>query len=184
MKTEALRTERLILRRLRPEDAAALHRNCSSDPETVRYLERAVSPSPEFTASLVSQWVAAYETDDFFLWAIEYEGQIIGTINLHDVRRAEGSCGIGFSIGSRWWRHGIMTEAARAILSHAFSSLGMKQVTGWCAAGNIASARVMEKAGMKRELANEPPVRLSSGETADRIRYSIRKEIQAKEDSP
>ena len=178
MKTETLFTQRLILRRLCPEDAAALHRNCSSDEETVRYLERSVSPSPEFTASLVSQWISAYETDDFFLWAIEFEGEIIGTINLHDVCRAEGTCEIGFSIGSRWWNRGIMTEAVRAVISHALNKLALQEITGWCAPGNVASARVMRKAGMHPTGLARRAVRLNSGEEIDPIRFVIHKPEQ------
>lgn len=180
MLTDALYTDRLILRRLRPEDSSALHKNCSSDPEAVRYLERSASTDPAQTRTLVESWCSQYDSEDFFLWAIELEGAVIGTINLHGVNRTENACEIGFSIGSRWWNMGVMTEAAGAVVRHAFDRLNFHQITGWCAAGNAASARVMEKIGMRKTNRPSPPVRLSSGAYADRIWYSIRREKEEK----
>ena len=151
MKTEAFRTPRLILRRIRPEDAMQLHVNCSSDAKVARYLRRSATLDPMKTKALVADWAERYEIDDFFLWAVEFEGLVIGTVNLHDICRAEKRCEIGFSIGSKWWKQGIMTEAAGAVVRRALGELGFERVIGWCAAENAASARVMEKIGMTRE---------------------------------
>lgn len=176
MYTETIRTERLILRRFRPEDALQLHENCSSDAAVIRYLEREACTDPKATESLVNSWIERYEGEDFFLWAVEFEGAVIGSVNLHDVCRAEGRCEIGFSIGSAWWNRGIMTEAAGAVVRHALDRLGFERITGWCAAGNAASARVMEKIGMKRGVRMPDAVQLSGGEWADKILYSLEKE--------
>lgn len=176
MRTETIRTAHLFLRRLRPEDALPLHENCSSDEKAVRYLERSACADPQITKSLVDGWIERYETEDFFLWAVEFAGSVVGTVNLHEVCRAEKRCEIGFSIGSRWWNRGIMTEAAGAAVRHALSALGFERVDGWCAAENAASARVMEKIGMKREKCVPNAIRLSSGEWADQIWYSARRE--------
>ncbi len=43
---------------------------------------------------------------------------------------------------------GLATEAARAVLGHAFTELALPRVTGACASDNAASKRVMEKLGM------------------------------------
>lgn len=176
MRTETMKTTRLTLRRLRAEDARALHENCSSDAEAARYLERSTCVNPEVTQALVNGWIGMYETEDFFLWAVEYEGRVIGTVNLHDIDRGEGQCEIGFSIGSKWWNKGIMTEAADAVVKHAFEALGFERIIGWCAAENIGSARVMEKIGMKRERCTRQSIRLSDGGWADQIWYWIRKD--------
>ena len=180
MKTEAYLTPRLILRRIRMEDAMPLHINCSSDPKVARYLRRSATIDPMKTKALVAGWIERYETDDFFLWAVEYEGQVIGTVNLHDVCREEKCCEIGFSIGSKWWKQGIMTEAAGAVVRRALNELGFERVAGWCAAENEASARVMEKIGMTKENGARQPVRLGSGEWTNQIWYSICKNAEEK----
>lgn len=173
MRTETIKTRRLTLRRLRAEDASALHENCSSDKEAARYLERYACADPETTKNLVNRWIELYDTDDFFLWAVEFDGQVIGTINLHDICRETGRCEIGFSIGSKWRNKGIMTEAAGAVVGHAFEALGFERLTGWCAAENIGSARVMEKIGMRKETCTRKSVQLSDGRYADQIWYFI-----------
>lgn len=176
MKTETFITPRLILRRLRLEDAMQLHVNCSSDVKVARYLRRSPTLDPQKTKALVAGWIERYEIDDFFLWAVEYEGQVIGTVNLHDVCRDKKCCEIGFSIGSRWWKQGIMTEAAGAVIRYAFDKLDFERITGWCAAENLASARVMEKIGMRKENRARQTIQLGSGEYAGQVWYSVCKD--------
>ena len=173
MRTETIATRRLILRRLRVADAGPLHQNCSSDPETARYLKRRAVADPQETAALVAEWVQGYETEDFFLWGIELDGEVIGTVNLHDVCRDMESCEIGYSIGSRWWNRGIMTEAATAVVKHAFDKLEMRRISGWCAAENIGSARVMEKIGMQKEGCARQALRLNDGRLSDQLWFAI-----------
>lgn len=176
MKTETVRTERLLLRRLRQEDAPFLHKNCSSDPGTVRFLLRGVIKDAAETEKLVGQWIERYAEDGFLLWGIEAEGEVIGTINLHDLSEDGGSGEIGFSIGSRWWKRGLMTEAVGAVIRHAFDQLSMNCITGWCAEENVASARVMEKSGMRRAGKTENSLVLSDGTLTGLLWYEIRKE--------
>lgn len=48
-----------------------------------------------------------------------------------------------------YWGRGLATEMAKAVLKHAFCTLGLAQVDGGASAENVASKRVMEKAGMR-----------------------------------
>jgi RimJ/RimL family protein N-acetyltransferase len=48
-----------------------------------------------------------------------------------------------------YWGRGLATEAAKAVLKHAFCTLGLAQVDSGASADNAASKRVMEKAGMR-----------------------------------
>jgi RimJ/RimL family protein N-acetyltransferase len=54
-----------------------------------------------------------------------------------------------YLLKEKYWGRGLATEAARAVLRHAFCALGLAQVDGGASADNIASRRVMEKAGMR-----------------------------------
>jgi RimJ/RimL family protein N-acetyltransferase len=49
------------------------------------------------------------------------------------------------------WGQGFATEMARAVLAHAFDNLGLARVVGLTWPENIASQRVLEKIGMRRE---------------------------------
>jgi RimJ/RimL family protein N-acetyltransferase len=58
---------------------------------------------------------------------------------------------LGYLLDPAHHGRGYATEMVRAALDLAFGELGLRRVTAGCFAGNIASWRVMEKAGMRRE---------------------------------
>lgn len=58
---------------------------------------------------------------------------------------------VGFTLHPDHRGRGYATEAVRALLDYAFSSLSLHRVIGNCDARNLASARVMERAGMRLE---------------------------------
>jgi len=84
-------------------------------------------------------------------------------IVLRDTQRLIGNCGIrkafaealeadiGYEITPDYWGQGYATEAARAIVHFGFTELKLHRITAWCVADNVASARVLEKAGLKLE---------------------------------
>ncbi len=147
-----LETERLILRKLIPDDATDVFAY-ASDPEVTKYLlwdtHRTISDSLAF----VSAALARYQTGAPAPWGIvlKDEGKIIGTcdyISYHDTHnRAE----IGYALARPCWGRGIMTEAVRKILDYGFRVKNFNRVQAMCDVPNIGSARVMEKAGMTFE---------------------------------
>jgi len=58
---------------------------------------------------------------------------------------------LGYLLAKRYWGLGLATEAAIAVRDHAFENLGLTRVVCQVHPGNIASQRVAEKCGMKRE---------------------------------
>ena len=53
--------------------------------------------------------------------------------------------------GKPFWNQGYCTEAARAVLAHAFEELGLHRVFAHCFSRNPSSGRVLEKIGMVHE---------------------------------
>ncbi|PKW25353.1 GNAT family N-acetyltransferase [Phycicoccus duodecadis] len=64
-------------------------------------------------------------------------------------RRAEGL--LGWNLSPEVWGRGYGTAVARELLAVAFGELGLHRVTAGCFADNIASWKLMEKVGMRRE---------------------------------
>ena len=66
-----------------------------------------------------------------------------------DLTDRDDECELGFWIGKPFWGQGLMPEAAREVLRHAFEDLNFSQV--WCAYydGNEKSRRAQEKIGFK-----------------------------------
>jgi len=73
---------------------------------------------------------------------LKSENRYIGRAGLH-------SAGIAFYIARPYWGHGFATEAARAVVEHAFEELKLARIAASVETGNAASVRVLEKIGFK-----------------------------------
>ena len=65
-----LKTQRLLLRRIRQEDARRIFDCWASDPEVTPYVTWDPHDSPAVTRSVVDQWLTAYERPDTYRWGI------------------------------------------------------------------------------------------------------------------
>ncbi len=80
------------------------------------------------------------------------DDQLIGGLTLTNVRRGVTlSCAIGYWVGVSHTGQGYMTNAVKAVRSFAFEGLRLHRVEAACLPSNIASIRVLEKAGFQRE---------------------------------
>jgi RimJ/RimL family protein N-acetyltransferase len=148
-------TSRLILRPATAEDAAEMltHRN---DPRITRWLINTTVDPETFTR----RWVEV-ATDPWDHSCVAFAGdQLVGSGMLEvvdgmgqgdapETRRVEGL--LGYILDPAHAGNGYATEIARDLLSLAFDDLGLRRVTAGCFADNVASRRVLEKAGMRLE---------------------------------
>lgn len=139
-----IRTARLTLRPLGPDDFAALH-DIVSDWQVVRQLGSwPWPPDPKFTRSRCGLAGDA----PGFVFAIEQDGRMVGTVGLHESKL--GVAGIGYSLHRSKHGSGIMTEAVFAALDHGFATYPWDQVEATVWHDNPASARILQKAGFTR----------------------------------
>ncbi len=75
-------------------------------------------------------------------------------------------------LGGNHWGQGYATEAVRAALDFCFRLLHAPCVFAWCDADNPASARVLEKAGM-RTVGHRSYVRRKDGHPSERVEYEV-----------
>ncbi len=149
---EKLQTPRLFLRRFADADLEAFVAYRSL-PEVARYqswdafsmLEgRAlIATMRDLEPGLPGQW---------FQFALQdrASGELVGDCAFR--ADANGSqAEIGFTLAPAHRGKGYATEAVRALLEYAFVTLSLHRVIGNCDARNLASARVMERAGMRPE---------------------------------
>ena len=145
--TVELWTEHLVLRRYRPEDAEVLYRSFGTDPEMVRYSGWNPYATPEMAQETVRRFVESYSDAHSYSWVMDVDDVIVGTIGAYDY--ANDQIEVGFSVDKGWQGRGFATEALRKVLAYLTVNEGIPCVTAWCAAENIGSRRVLEKAGMK-----------------------------------
>lgn len=149
--TQVLKTKRLILRPFCLEDGEAMYRNWASDDEVTKYLSWPTHSSAEISNYVTAEWVAGYEKKDFYLWAIEFEGEAIGSISVVELNESVAMAEIGYCIGKAWWHRGIMPEALAAVMEYLFDRVGMKRIQACHDTSNPNSGAVMKKCGMELE---------------------------------
>ena len=175
-KTEpaALETPRLILRELRDDDATAIHAY-ASDAEVVRYLDWGPN-TPEDTAQFLARARAARgaipRTAYHRAIVLTATGHLVGGGRIEIRNAANGAGDVGYVLGRPHWGHGFATEATRALLGFGFGSLALHRIWATCDVRNDASARVLEKIGMRREGHLRHDVR-RKGEWRDSYLYTI-----------
>lgn len=144
------KTERLRLRKVRLADAEPVFREYAQDPEVTKYVSWRAHSTPEETREYVRMCLLAWDIGKAFHWAIENAenkkvmGMIIARV---EVEKWE----LGYVLARAHWRQGYMTEALKAIVAWALKQKKIHRVWAVCDVDNIASARVMEKIGMRRE---------------------------------
>lgn len=142
-----LETQRLILRPWQESDAESLY-EYAKDPEVGPPAGWPPHISVENSRQIIRDVLSAPETYAVCL----KDGTAIGSVGLKmcdstDMTDREDECELGYWIGKPFWGQGLIPEAARELLRHAFQQLGMRAV--WCGyyEGNEKSRRVQEKLG-------------------------------------
>jgi len=150
----ALITERLVLRRFRPEDLDAFVAY-RSDSEVARY-QSWEAPYPAGQARRFLEELEAIDPDTPGEWfqfavALRQTDRLIGDCGAHvlaeDARQAE----IGFTLASQHQGSGYATEAVRRLLHYLLIERGKHRVRASCDDRNARSAAVLERVGMRRE---------------------------------
>ena len=145
--TVELWTERMILRRYRPEDADELYRYLGTDPEMYEYSGWNPYATLEMARETVQGFIDSYDDDHTYSWVMDIDDVIVGTIGAYDYK--DNQIEVGFSVVKGWQGRGLATEALKKVLEYLTENEGIPCVTAWCAAENIGSQRVLEKAGMQ-----------------------------------
>ena len=151
--TKELRTERLLLRRFRPDDGAAMFRNWTGDPEVTKFLRWPTHASLEVTQRVLEEWIASYSAPAIYQWAIVLKelGEPVGTISVVDRNEDLNILHIGYCIGSKWWRRGIASEAFAAVIPYLFDEVGANRIESQHDPNNPNSGRVMRACGLTYE---------------------------------
>ncbi|MGH6872074.1 MAG: GNAT family N-acetyltransferase [Rhizomicrobium sp.] len=147
MSCSELESDRLLLRKPRAEDAAAIA-PLAGDWDVARNLGR--MPHPYALADAQAYLAKAADgraagTDFNFVITRKADAALMGTCGLH--LRDHGYFEFGYWLGKPFWSQGYATEAARRLVSFGFRELKIDRlVAGWFH-DNPASGRVLEKLG-------------------------------------
>jgi RimJ/RimL family protein N-acetyltransferase len=166
---------RLTLRPLTDDDFADLHAY-HSRPDVARYLYWDAC-EPEQTREILDRNITRVTFDDDgdglvlgIVWRAV--GRLVGHVSLVLTSREHRQGDVGFVLNPDFGGHGLATEATAAMLGLGFDGLGLHRIAGRCDARNDASARLMERLGMRRE-AHFRENEIFKGEWGDEFVYAI-----------
>jgi [ribosomal protein S5]-alanine N-acetyltransferase len=147
---EIFETPRLVLRPPVMADAEAIFAAYAQDAEVVKYMTWRRHENVEETRDYALRCLSVWEDGSAYPWIItlKEDGRLIGMI---ESRVKKFSIDIGYVLARAYWGQGYMPEAARSLIDWGLSQDGIFRVWATCDVDNSASARVMEKIGMRRE---------------------------------
>jgi RimJ/RimL family protein N-acetyltransferase len=181
----SLSTDRLLLREYAAGDEAAVHAYGSA-PRFVEFMTWGPNTEEQTRAFIARQMEARQrEPRTAFGLAVTLraDGRLIGGCGIHRSTGPDRAGWIGYGLARPFWGQGYATEAARALVGFGFGTLGLHRIFATCDVRNVASARVLEKVGMRREghLREDKWVR---GQWRDSYVYGILEYEWSQADSP
>lgn len=148
-----IETPRLIIRDFLITDWVEVHAY-SADPETVQYLDWGPNSEEEtinFILTALSMQRDNPRTTYHFALIQKPDGPLIGSCSLYMPDMMVHSAVIGYVINREFREKGYATEALIALLEFGFETLREKKIEAICDVRNSKSARVLEKAGFRRQ---------------------------------
>lgn len=147
-----LETERLVLRRFTADNCDNLY-ELDADPEVMRFLNGGVpTPREVIQTRILPGFLRSYERfPGLGVWAA-IERASAAFLGWFSLRPPEGGApddvALGYRLRRAAWGKGYATEGARALIRKGFTELGVRRVFATTYEHNLASRRVMEKAGL------------------------------------
>lgn len=141
-----IKTERLLLRPVEENDAAALYA-IYSDPETMRYWSSPPWQDMAQAVAHVAMTRAGYQDGTLFTMGITLPetGELIGVCRLHQFNRQNRRCEMGYILSRAHWGKGYMREAIAATISHGFPAFDLHRIEADVDPRNTASAALLQR---------------------------------------
>ena len=171
--TDPITTSRLVLRPFEQRDEADMLA-FESREDVAQYLYNEPR-TPEDNARELATRVAqtTWENDgDTLILAVDYAGTVVGYVLLSLVSRSNSQGEFGFVLHPDYQGRGIASEASVEVLRLGFETLNLHRIIGRCDPRNEASARLMEKLGLRKE-AHFRELEIFKGEWGDELTYAM-----------
>jgi len=145
--------ERIVLRKLMPSDASDIYENLR-DKDMVKWTLNIPWPYRKRDAMKFvrkARYKMKKRSGYAFGIVLKETGRVIGVVDLIRVDWKNKNAELGYWLGKKYWGRGLTTEAVKLMLKFAFERLKLHMVYATLFEENIASRRVLEKAGFKLE---------------------------------
>lgn len=164
--------DRIVLRQLRPSDAAALFALVAS-PDVSRFISTPPADEVAFER-FIARTHLQQANGALACFAVTLKGQdtAIGLFQLRSLEPHFRTAEWGFALGSAFWGTGLFQEAAELVLEFAFSTVGVHRLEARAAAKNGRGNRALQKMGAVAEGVLRQAF-LCGGEYVDQVVYGM-----------
>ncbi|MGV9800517.1 GNAT family N-acetyltransferase [Mycobacterium sp. NPDC003449] len=128
------------------DDAEALFTRVATDPEVTRYLSWRPHPDVGETRRVI---MTLFNAGDEQTWLIEVDGEVAGLCGRR--RPQPHAVELGYCLGRRWWRRGLMSEAVALLIDDLREDPSVYRVSAYCHVDNAGSAGVLRSCGLVLE---------------------------------
>jgi ribosomal-protein-alanine N-acetyltransferase len=167
-----LRTERLRLRQLTLSDAGEIFL-LRSNERVNKYLDRPSAQSIDDAIAFINKIDQGIANNESLYWVITMkdESKLIGTISLWNISREDSKAEIGYELMPEYHGKGFMQEAFARTIKYIGEVLKVETIEAWTHSKNLASSKILERNGFKRDHAAEAKNKEDLGES---IIYQLR----------
>jgi len=170
--TSASEIGEITLRPLREEDIDSIYHACQ-DP-TISSFTRVPYPyDREMAEEFVRGCDISYRNHQGIVFAIEVADKFAGTIGLHGINLSDHCAEIGYWIEQSHRGKGLCTAALRSLIEFSLKFMEFRRLEAMADYNNLASQRVMERAGMVRDALLRNRVTKPNGNQIDMVLFSI-----------
>lgn len=147
---ESFETERLVIRRLRHEDAQAIYDGYAGIPASTRFVSWPTHRSIEDTYHFLNMKDDDWRQGKDYAYAIIHKasGELIGGIGAIN---EQGKVAIGYILNRAFERNGYTTEAVMKLVKLLGGVPGVWRIWALCDVDNVGSHKVLEKTGFQKE---------------------------------
>ncbi|MEO1403877.1 MAG: GNAT family protein [Cyanobacteria bacterium J06635_1] len=146
-------TRELCLEQLDPRHADAIFRLTDENRDYLRQWLPWVDNvhTAEDTRAFIITTQAQFERNEGFQMAIVWQGNIVGAIGHHRIDWANHSASLGYWLAAPYQGKGMMTQACRVLVNHAFQALNLNRIEIRAATENYRSQAIPRRLGFKQE---------------------------------
>jgi ribosomal-protein-alanine N-acetyltransferase len=147
-----LETERIFLRQIKDDDIPSIYRFYSGR-ETLKNIARDFYTTKEQAVEKVNLLQDNYEEKKGIWWAFTQKpkDEFIGFGGLFEISKESNKAEIGYGLLPEYWGNGIMSEVVEKLIDFGFNEMKLHKIYGRITPGHIASIRVLEKFGFRKE---------------------------------
>lgn len=148
-----LYTERLILKEITVQDAAALYA-IRSNPTIMQFIDRPIPKSLEEVLALIEKMALMKTNGEGISWGIfkkETPTMQIGNIGFFKIMAEHYRAEVGYMLNTDEHQKGIMFEALEKVIEFGFKNIQLHSIEANINPQNIASQKLLEKAGFVME---------------------------------